>query len=526
MSEIKCRRIAEMRILEWFCLDKDERKNFFWLLLAYGLYVFPLILANTYYLDDIGRTVNGYAAWENDGRPFSMLVFDLLNFQWTFHDGIVTTAGGILHPIQDLAPYPLLLGIAIFAYVVVLLSRKYLRTKSLLILIGCQALCIMNPFMIGGIVYRFDCIMMLLAVSSMLLCFALPEGLSWKKLFWWSFVLSFLVLCLYQAMIGACIALTALEILVCIYRVERVQAAVYRCAVRLTGFFISGILYKFTVAAFLVKSYNYELQTFVSPFSRHSWDVIRQNIHTYHALLRSYTDVLPWVVGGAMLLMFLLFSWRWLHRAAGSPAKKFFVYAGGVLVVVFGAYAPLVLLQAPANHARELIFLVVIPLALGIMTCALAESRRVLAFLLVPLLMYGFYYIYSFGNVLKHQAEWENMIVQQISYDIGRLKYEGSHPGRTAHPPTIAIVGDAPPSLEFQIAVRRQPLMANILESCLLENHNGCVLLRHYVPFDFTMGVNEEIEKGRSYAASHDPVLSNTLYAIYLHDDHIIVKFQ
>lgn len=515
-----------MRILEWLKFDKDERKNFFWLILAYGLYVLPLILANTYYLDDIGRTVNGYGAWERDGRPFTMLIIDLLNFQWTFHGGIPTMADGIPHPLQDLAPYPLLLGIAILAYVVVLLSRKYLRTKNFLILLGCQTLCIMNPFMIGGIVYRFDCIAMLLAVSLMLLCFALPEDLSWKQLFLGSFMLSFLILCLYQAMIGACIALTSVEILVCMYRAEEMHFVIRRCVVRLSGFFASGILYKFSVAAVLIKNYSHELQTFVSPFSQHSWDVVRQNIHIYHALLRSYTDALPWVVGGAMILLFLLFSWRWLHRVEGNSSRNICIYVAGALVTVFGAYLPLLLLQAPANHARELIFLVVIPLALGIMTCALAESRRVLAFLLVPMLMYGFYYIYAFGNVLKHQAEWETTIVQQISYDIGRLEYDGGHPGRTAHPPTIAIVGDAPPSLELQIAMRKQPLMANILESCLLENHNGCVLLRHYVPFDFTMGVDEEIEKGRSYAASHDPVLSNTLYAIYLHDDHIIVKFQ
>ena len=303
-----------MSIFSWFRLDELERKNFFWLLLVYGLYVLPLILANAYYMDDLARTISGYAGWEFDGRPITMLVLDILNFQWTFLEGNALLLDMISHPIQDIAPYPMLLGIVIFAYAVVLLSRKYLRTKSLLVLLACQTLCIMNPFMLENIAFRFDCITMFLAASLTLLCFSLPDTVSPRKMLLWSFVLSFFVLGLYQALIGVYIALTAVEILAALYRAEIMRLVLQRSFARLVGLFAAGILYKITVATLLIGPYGQMHSKFFSPFSSHGWDLLRQNIHTYHHLLRSYTDALPWVVGGAMLLIFLVFSWQWMRR--------------------------------------------------------------------------------------------------------------------------------------------------------------------------------------------------------------------
>lgn len=514
-----------MSMLSWFWLNERERKNFFWLLLVYGLYVLPLILADTYYLDDIGRAANGYAAWELDGRPVTMLVIDALNFQWTFLDGIALTMDGIRHPIQDLAPYPMLLGIVIFAYAVVLLSRKYLRTKSFLILIACQTLCILNPFMLENIAFRFDCVTMFLAAALTLLCFSLPDEMPPRKMLLWSFVLSFLVLGLYQALIGAYIALTAFELLVVFYRSEAMQPVLHRCVARLAGLFAAGILYKFTVAKFLLGVYGQAHSSFLSPFSRYGWELLRQNIHTYHELLRSYTDSLPWVVGGAMFVLFLLFSWQWFRRCR-LGGRTILIYAVGTFIALFGAYLPMLALEAPVVNARTLIFLIVIPVALGFMTCALAERRKVIALLLIPLLMYGFYYVYAFGNVLKRQAELDSMFAQQIAYDINRLDYEGGHPGRTATQPTVTIIGSAPSALERLIAAKRQPLMSYMIQPHMREKDRGWVLVRHAVPFDFMPGIGSVEDEDRSYAASHAPEISNATYALYLNGSHIIVKFQ
>ncbi len=202
------------------------------------------------------------------------------------------------------------------------------------------------------------------------------------------------------------------------------------------------------------------------------------------------------------------------------------IYMTGTLVTMFGAYLPMLALESPVANARTLIFLIVIPIALGFMTCTIQEHRRLLAILLVPMLLYGFYYVYAFGNVLKHQTEQDRMFAQQLSYDLQRMDYEGSHPGRQEALDELTMIGGEPPSLELLIAAKRQPLMANIIQPRLRENDwLGYVLLRHCFPYDFIPLVQVDAED-RSYADSHDPVISNAVYAIYLRDKRIIVKFQ
>mgnify|MGYP003494899832 FL=1 len=44
------------------------------------LYVLPIVLANTHYVDDLNRTVAGYN-WDHDGRFVSSKIMHLLSFQ-------------------------------------------------------------------------------------------------------------------------------------------------------------------------------------------------------------------------------------------------------------------------------------------------------------------------------------------------------------------------------------------------------------------------------------------------------------
>ncbi|HGJ5863056.1 MAG TPA: hypothetical protein ACHBX2_02480 [Arsenophonus nasoniae] len=48
-----------------------DRKCFLVSLGIIGLTVFPLLISNIYYLDDLYRVVWGFTGWDGDGRPFS-----------------------------------------------------------------------------------------------------------------------------------------------------------------------------------------------------------------------------------------------------------------------------------------------------------------------------------------------------------------------------------------------------------------------------------------------------------------------
>ncbi len=63
-------------------VDKiNNNKTFIFLIgIVSIIYILPILLANTYYVDDLNRTVEGYD-WEHDGRFSSSFIMHLLSFQ-------------------------------------------------------------------------------------------------------------------------------------------------------------------------------------------------------------------------------------------------------------------------------------------------------------------------------------------------------------------------------------------------------------------------------------------------------------
>ncbi len=79
------------------------------------LYVLPVILADRPYIDDLGRSVLGYTWWGLNGRPLSDVVMIALSMG---------------HPILDLSPLPLLLGITILSLTLAAYIDKAMHDRS------------------------------------------------------------------------------------------------------------------------------------------------------------------------------------------------------------------------------------------------------------------------------------------------------------------------------------------------------------------------------------------------------------
>lgn len=79
------------------------------------LYVLPIVLANVYYVDDMGRLSLGYG-WDGDGRILSNIITEALSFG----NGIISTF-----------PYSTLLSSAILVLQEQLLLKCYLKINTL-----------------------------------------------------------------------------------------------------------------------------------------------------------------------------------------------------------------------------------------------------------------------------------------------------------------------------------------------------------------------------------------------------------
>ncbi|WP_132927442.1 glucosyltransferase domain-containing protein [Sodalis ligni] len=144
-----------------FYLEKDypQKKSFWLCLLLCGLFAFPILYADIYYIDDVSRSQKGLLGWSGLGRPLSDFALKIFNLN----------KGGLL----DVSPLPLILSIFVIAACSMLIAEgifKRYNVKTLLL----SMVCIVCPVLLQNLAYRFDSLPMTLA-----LLFAI---LAWKIL--------------------------------------------------------------------------------------------------------------------------------------------------------------------------------------------------------------------------------------------------------------------------------------------------------------------------------------------------------
>ena len=127
----------------------DRNKWFILIVIALSvLYVLPIILANTYYIDDMNRTVAGYN-WDHDGRFVSSKLMNVLSFQ--------------SEVVYSLYPYSQMISAVLLSLSGFIICYTIgIRNKTLLI-IG-SLLLTTCPFLLEILSYRFDCLPISLSV--------------------------------------------------------------------------------------------------------------------------------------------------------------------------------------------------------------------------------------------------------------------------------------------------------------------------------------------------------------------------
>lgn len=123
-----------------------NKNNFYKIFILVLIFCLPIIINNSFYIDDNVRVLTGNADWSWVGRPFA---------DWLFY--LMSTG----FKIEDFSPISLLLGIAFFS---LCLANILKEDKSWLNLLPYCFIAI-NPFFLQNINYKFDSFPMLIALS-------------------------------------------------------------------------------------------------------------------------------------------------------------------------------------------------------------------------------------------------------------------------------------------------------------------------------------------------------------------------
>ncbi len=498
---------------KWYQLDRRYGILYIKLAVLSLLYVFPVILANVYYNDDLARSLYGATGWSGDGRPLGEALMLFL-------------CGG--EPVSDIAPLPLILSVFLLSYVLVLYARANLDSVFDETFLLCILLFVItNPFAVVNISYRFDCIIMFSALSLSFLIFAMPDTLPGVWLFICSFLAGAAVMSLYQAVIGLCIALFIIHLF---YAVLGAEKAAVSGAWRMAGIGAGAIFYKLVIAGRYVSStdWRYEASRVVG-FAPESVKIVLDNIVNACRYIKGYVAGISRVNQVSLILFCLGSVGAVLYLYIRDRHKKGVVRTGGILFLLVSpvlaavsTFLPLMVLSALTMRSRIFIAFGVSLLYVGIMLLCCCRKygklRRAAIALTAVCVFFHFTFMYSYGNALKSQDEYQKYLVYHIAHDLEEINGEGSFQ-------TVSFAGQPPKARQVQKICLKYPFM-NELIPVYLDNDTwiGGAWLYHYLQYDLTIGNMEESDW--EVVQAGESALNNSVYSCYLNGTRIIVHFH
>ncbi|EAU5820082.1 hypothetical protein EGB08_20240, partial [Salmonella enterica] len=206
------------------------------------IYTFPLLTQQSYYIDDLGRSLYGGLGWSGNGRPLADVIFYVINF-------------GI--PITDSSPLPLILGLTALVISLVYI-RDYLFGNDYITAALCFMMIIANPFFIENLSYKYDSLTMCLSVAISIMASRKSYSREISNIII-AITLTIAYLSLYQASLNIYSIFLFTFILSDLTSGEDLKSIVYKAILSLFCLITGYLIYSFFIAKKLVTGgYNIE----------------------------------------------------------------------------------------------------------------------------------------------------------------------------------------------------------------------------------------------------------------------------
>ncbi|HHN8306298.1 TPA: glucosyltransferase domain-containing protein [Morganella morganii] len=179
-----------MNILSYTDKELSEKNFYLSCLLVFFIYTFPLIISDIYYLDDLGRAIDGHG-WDHDARYLTNIIYSALTF------------GGL---VINISPYPLIISLLFFSLSSVYLTRIFSIKRSIVSVLFCSLL-MTSPFYIENLSYKFDSLSMSISIFLCVYAIYLTSICNIKSLLLSAIILS-AVMFLYEPSLGIFITLS------------------------------------------------------------------------------------------------------------------------------------------------------------------------------------------------------------------------------------------------------------------------------------------------------------------------------
>ena len=468
------------------------------------IYLLPIALSGRYYIDDLGRSIEGYTSWGADGRPLASYIMRGLSL-------------GI--PLLDITPFYQIMGGGVLSWVFVLFCKRYFEDKPVYLLVLGYFIFLSSPFLIENLSYRYDSFFMI--VSLVFVIFPFTQNYKgWKKVIVCTLciICSF---CCYQSSIGIFAILIILDIVYNIlYKKEAFLKAVSKNISNLISLGIGFFIYKKVIADRLVTSgYAYGHSELIK-FNKDGFLTLIQNMHFSFNFLEKYiisfpkTIMLLYIVVFVISAIFLAFKIFDRHNSVKSIILLLFLLLTPFLVLLLSVFH-ICLISHPVLAPRVFTSFCGVLLFISFFILCLWDKNKFSFLLLLPIAYINFLYCLSYSNVSKAQEKMDRLIISSIAYDISH------HAGNYTQ---VSIVGKMPIANELALSSSRFPLMNDLVP--IYMNYNwawGGVVLRHY---NINLEISDMTEKDLSETCTVTPFVVSTWYKLYDIKNKVVISFK
>ncbi|MHA0866193.1 glucosyltransferase domain-containing protein [Enterobacter wuhouensis] len=425
---------------------KNNRRPILWVFGLCILYVLPIIMADRLYVDDLGRTTLGYYGWIGNGRPLAEVLMLALSF------------GGLD---LDVSPLPLLIAVIIYSIVSVAYVKSIIPNKNALITVIASLSFILNPFYLENLSYKYDALPMMFSVCILLLAYLNISNICFR--------IALPIICVmaslssYQASIGLFVSLAIIEAVASITKGAALKTASLRVAERAVGFGIGYLLYdKLIKPATVLESNGYTWQhSQTITLNGEGLGIFLRNINIYLEKIMKYVNSMPniiiWLVVIFMVvslvsIVFGIFT--------GKKSKLEAILCSAVVIssplIVFSlTFIHMCLLVYPIASPRVFVSFsafVFLLIALPFMHDKFNKASFAPAIIFVA---FSYVYVFSYGNALKFQDEFEKYVAVNIANDLsnidpyGKLKIQTN--GYMDYPQQVSLVINKYPAMKDAI---------------------------------------------------------------------------
>jgi hypothetical protein len=317
---------------------------FLWAFALYLLAILPIIRADRFYVDDMGRALTGYLGWSGDGRPLANVFMEVFNLGT---------------PLTDISPLPQIVSVALLAALAVSVAGRFRIPGNILPALIVAPL-VISPFFLENLSYKFDALTMTLALFlAVMTVLKTRDDLPGVLLGTLGLVAS---LSLYQAAFNAFLVFAAVEFVDMQQRDEPVAAWGKRIVVRAAQALGALMIYK-PIAASSIKGGYAALHSQLATVSELP-AIMGRNLSLFWTYVnQALTGIwgrtlLIWIA--AAILIALALSLRYLvrHWATATPGQRLVMGLAALGVVpgfVLAPWGPLTAMLHPMLLPRTMI---------------------------------------------------------------------------------------------------------------------------------------------------------------------------